>query len=202
MPHDLLRRVAESVAARLETGELVDLDQVLLVELEHGQEVDDDLDAVDQLRRERPEADAAAFGQVERQLVHRVANRDADPAHRFEEVEALLQESPPAAPTPLAPPSPQMPARRQAAQLSENEVIEALRAHQFRPAAAADALGIPRSSIYDLMNKIPSLRKASELTSEDIEAARRRVGPSLEAMAEDLEVSKRALLRRLGQLES
>ena len=137
---------------------------------------------------------------VVRQLV--IANRDADPAHRFEEVEALLQESPPAAPTPLAPSSPQMPARRQAAQLSENEVIEALRAHQFRPAAAADALGIPRSSIYDLMNKIPSLRKASELTSEDIEAARSRVGPSLEAMAENLEVSKRALLRRLGQLES
>ncbi len=137
---------------------------------------------------------------VVRQLV--IANRDADPANRFEEVETLLQEAPPAAAVPVAAPSPQAPARRQAAQLSENEVVDALRAHQFQPAAAADALGIPRSSIYDLMNKIPSLRKASELSLEEIEAARARVGPSLEAMAADLEVSKRALLRRLGQLDA
>jgi len=52
------------------------------------------------------------------------------------------------------------------------------------------------------MNRIPGLRKASELTREEIDQARARVGPSLEATAADLEVSLRALRRRLGQLDS
>lgn len=133
---------------------------------------------------------------VVRQLV--IANRDSDPATRFDEIESLLSEE--RVTTQTARPPQKL--RRQAAELSENEVIEALRSHDFRPAAAADALGIPRSSIYDLMNKIPGLRKASELSREQIEQARSRVGPSPEAMAADLEVSKRALLRRLGQLDS
>lgn len=132
---------------------------------------------------------------VVRQLV--IANRDADPATRFEEVENLLSDSPPSEKV-EAPRTP----RKQAAELREDEVIAALRAHQFRPSAAADALGIPRSSIYDLMRRIPGLRQASELTHEEIEEARGRVGPSLEAIAAALEVSQRALRRRLGQLAS
>ena len=141
---------------------------------------------------------------VARQLV--IANRQADPATRFDEVEALLGtdrgtgralESSPGHRSPAPPPP-----RKRAGELREEEVVAALRAHDFRPAAAADALGIPRSSIYDLMKRIPGLRKASELTREEIDDARARVGPSLEAVAAALEVSQRALRRRLGQLES
>ncbi len=135
---------------------------------------------------------------VVRQLV--VANRESDPATRFEEVERLLEESP-SHPSTGHTARPRTPETR-ASDLSESEVVAALRAHDFRPAAAADALGIPRSSIYDLIAKIPGLRKASELTREDIADARARVGPSIEAMAAELEVSQRALRRRLGQLES
>lgn len=51
-------------------------------------------------------------------------------------------------------------------------------------------------------DKIPSLRKATELSREEIEDPRGRVGPSLEAVAAELEVSERALRRRLGELES
>ena len=131
---------------------------------------------------------------VVRQMV--IANRASDPADHFEEVEKLLASEAPRATPATEPP------RRQAAELREDDVVAALRAHQFRPAAAADALGIPRSSIYDLMKKIPGLRKASDLGPEEIEAARVRFGPSLEAMAQGLEVSERALRRRLGQLES
>ena len=132
---------------------------------------------------------------VVRQLV--IANRDSDPATRFEEVENLLAET--LGPKPAAAPATP---RKRATELTEDEVVAALRDHQFRPAAAADALGIPRSSIYDLMKKIPGLRKASDLTREEIDEARTRVGPSLEAMAAALEVSQRALRRRLGQLDS
>ena len=136
---------------------------------------------------------------VVRQLV--IANRHADPATRFDEVETLLgrvtaDDSRRAHRTPAP-----APARKRAGELREEAVVAALRAHQFRPAAAADALGIPRSSIYDLMKRIPGLRKASELTRGEIDEARARVGPSLEAVAAVLEVSQRALRRRLGQLE-
>lgn len=135
---------------------------------------------------------------VVRQIV--IANRGSDPAVRFERIEALLaQEAPPSSPSAAAGSHRARPPRRPS-DLREEEVVEALRAHRFRPAAAADALGIPRSSIYDLIDKIPGLRKASELSREEVEAARARSGPSVEAMAADLEVSERALRRRLGEL--
>ena len=136
---------------------------------------------------------------VVRQVV--IANRGAERATRFDEVETLLSQS---APAPICtsrpPPPPRATGPRRAADLREDEVKAALKAHRFRPAAAADALGIPRSSIYDLIAKIPGLKKAAELTREEIEAARHRVGPSIEAMAMELEVSERALRRRLGEL--
>ena len=142
---------------------------------------------------------------VVRQLV--IANRGDDPATRFSEVEDLLRKTPAgpqtAEPPPLDAPAPHPPAGpRKPSDLSEAEVIAALRAHRFRPGEAADALGIPRSSIYSLIDKIPSLRKAAELSREEIEEARARAGPSLEAVAAELEVSERALRRRLGELES
>ena len=139
---------------------------------------------------------------VVRQAV--IANRHADPAERFEEIETLLRapSTHRAQPEDPSPPASRasVPVKRRAADLHEDEVIAALRACRFQPAAAADALGIPRPSIYDLMKKIPGLRKAADLSREDIDESRRQVGPSLEAMAEHLEVSERALRRRLGQL--
>ncbi|MEM7588024.1 MAG: sigma 54-interacting transcriptional regulator [Acidobacteriota bacterium] len=138
---------------------------------------------------------------VARQLV--IANRQADPATRFDEVEALLsQDGTPGSTDRRHRTAPAGSARKRAGELREEEVLAALRSHDFRPAAAADALGIPRSSIYDLMKRIPGLRKASDLTLEEIDAARAQHGPSLEAVATALEVSQRALRRRLGQLES
>ena len=157
---------------------------------------------------------------VLRQLV--IANRDADPASRFDEVEALLGppsvEPPPEVrvsapitattvePQPRAPQVPDTPPTgpesgpRRASDISEEEIVAALRAHRFRPAAAADALGIPRPSMYDRMKRIPGLRKASELSAEEISKVREWVGPSVEAMAAELEVSELALRRRLSEL--
>ena len=167
---------------------------------------------------------------VVRQVV--IANRDLDPATRFEEVETLLARSPDGKhtsagypsqgrsldgrPNPLArekgfigeqgdgrtpnPGGSQTSGARSPSDFREQEIVAALRAHRFRPAAAAAALGIPRSSLYDLIDKIPGLRKASELSREDIESTRRQTGPSLEALADALEVSQRALSRRLREL--
>lgn len=141
-----------------------------------------------------------------RQLV--IANRDAERAQRFEAIERLLgNESSTAVPTARGDSAQEEPPRqepppgpRRPSDLREEEIVAALKAYRFRPAAAADALGIPRSSIYDLIAKIPSLRKANDLEREEIEAACAREGPSLEAVAAALEVSERALRRRMGEL--
>ena len=151
---------------------------------------------------------------VVRQLV--VANREADPATRFDEAVRLLTETPPTLAPAVGAPAGGAPAggapaggapsetpktyQTVASTLREQDVVAALRAHGFRPTAAADALGIPRPSIYDLIAKIPGLRRASELTREEIAEARARVGPSVEKMAAELEVSQRALRRRVNQL--
>ncbi|MEM7355169.1 MAG: sigma-54 dependent transcriptional regulator [Acidobacteriota bacterium] len=137
---------------------------------------------------------------VVRQLV--IANRGSDPASRFDEVEALLASTDRGAkPGKAAAEPPQPLGRRRPSDLREEEVVAALRAHRFRPSPAADALGIPRSSIYDLIKKISGLRQASDLGREEIARAVARFGPSLEAVAANLEVSESALRRRLRELD-
>ena len=66
--------------------------------------------------------------------------------------------------------------------------------------AAADRLGIPRSSIYDLIDKNPHIRTAGDLSVEEITRCFRECAGDLDAMAQRLEVSKRALGRRIKEL--
>ncbi len=103
--------------------------------------------------------------------------------------------------------SPTSPRRRRASQsyrdpgdVDDDELVAALRAHQFRLQPTAAALGISRGSLYGLIDGCPLVRKASDLGPDDIEAARRRCGDRPEAMAADLEVSKQGLKMRLKEL--
>lgn len=89
---------------------------------------------------------------------------------------------------------------RKPADISEAELLAALAAQRWRPYAAARQLGIPRPSIYHLMRKSPRIRTAAELGPEDIEPVMERWGDDVAAMAAALEVSERALRRRLRQL--
>ena len=98
----------------------------------------------------------------------------------------------PAAPPPAAP--------RRPAEIRESELLAALRANRWRLQATADQLGIPRSSLYERIDRSPSIRKATDLSREEIEACAERCAGNVEAMAEELEVSEQALRRRLGQL--
>jgi two-component system, NtrC family, nitrogen regulation response regulator GlnG len=65
---------------------------------------------------------------------------------------------------------------------------------------AADQLGIPRSSIYDLIEKSPNIRTAGDLTPEEISGCYRECQGDLDAMVQRLEVSKQALRRRVREL--
>lgn len=99
-----------------------------------------------------------------------------------------------------ATPAPPAVARRKSTEVTGDELLAALRRHAWDLKTAADALGIPRSSIYDLIDKHPNIRRAGTLSAEEISACHRECGGDLDAMVQRLEVSKKALNRRLKEL--
>jgi two-component system nitrogen regulation response regulator GlnG len=131
-----------------------------------------------------------------RQLV--IANRGRNEAVLDPALAEALKESAAVAPSP--PPSPVRTEARKPADVTEEELIAALKATRFRPHAAARKLGIPRPSIYHLMKKSPRLQTAADMGREDLEAALRLSGGDVAAMAAALEVSEQGLRRRLRQL--
>ena len=66
--------------------------------------------------------------------------------------------------------------------------------------ATAAALGIPRPSLYELIDKSAHLRTAGDLSAEEITRCFHECGGDLDAMVRRLEVSRRALGRRLKEL--
>ncbi|HKH43326.1 MAG TPA: sigma 54-interacting transcriptional regulator [Thermoanaerobaculia bacterium] len=144
---------------------------------------------------------------VVRQLV--VAGRDGGEEALWIQAEAALQETTPRIPdsrgtlplpgVPIAPPPPARRYRR-AEDVTDDELVAALRANRWRIQSAAAQLGISRGSLYDRIDKSSKIRKAADLGREDIEACFQRCGGDLDAMVEELEVSKRGLQRRMTQL--
>ncbi|HSF42791.1 MAG TPA: helix-turn-helix domain-containing protein, partial [Thermoanaerobaculia bacterium] len=80
------------------------------------------------------------------------------------------------------------------------EMLAALREHRWNLKAAAQALGIARTSLYILLERSPRVRAAADVPPEEICAAWERCGGDVEAVAAELEVSERALRQRLKDL--
>jgi two-component system nitrogen regulation response regulator GlnG len=144
-----------------------------------------------------------------RQIV--IGSRSSESVEIGPQVERLLRETTPVAdPAAADPPAPNpVPVRRRRAEaqeyrspaeVTEAELVEALRATRWEVKLAAESLGISRPSLYLLIDKFPSIRKASDLSREEILEARELCGGSLEAMVARLEVSKKGLLQRITQL--
>lgn len=89
---------------------------------------------------------------------------------------------------------------RDPSEVDHDELLAALRAHQFRLQPTAVALGVSRASLYALIEACPLVRKASDLGREEIEAVGATCDGRHEAMAERLEVSKQGLKMRLKEL--
>ena len=115
-----------------------------------------------------------------------------------------LSSDPQATPPPLHIPAERRRAEaadyRSPAEVGETELVDALRAHRWEIKAAAAQLGISRPSLYLLMEKYPSIRKAADLTRAEILECRELCGNDLDAMVDRLEVSKKGLLQRMKQL--
>ncbi|MBC7974417.1 MAG: sigma-54-dependent Fis family transcriptional regulator [Myxococcales bacterium] len=90
--------------------------------------------------------------------------------------------------------------RRRPAEISEPELVAALRASSWDLQATADQLRVPRASIYDLIERFPSVRTAGDLAPAEIERCYRECSGDLGRMAAQLEVSRRALGRRVKEL--
>ncbi len=99
----------------------------------------------------------------------------------------------PSRPTPATASAP----TRRPSDLRQEEVLAALREQRWRIQDAARQLGIPRPSLYDLIHQIPGIRKAADLDRDEIEQSLARCRGNLDAMVDELEVSKQGLRRRM-----
>ena len=112
----------------------------------------------------------------------------------------------PAEPAPAAEPersTPSAPSRqrlRKPAEISEDELLAALRQNRWNLKAAAEALGIARTSLYILLEQSTRVRAAADVPPEEVQAAFSRCGGDVTETAAALEVSERALRQRLKDL--
>jgi len=90
--------------------------------------------------------------------------------------------------------------RRKPSEVEEQELLEALRACSWELQAVADRLGIPRPSVYALIKRFPHIRTAGDLSPEEITRCFHECQGDLESMVARLEVSRRALQRRIREL--
>ncbi|HEY0515182.1 MAG TPA: sigma-54 dependent transcriptional regulator [Thermoanaerobaculia bacterium] len=91
-------------------------------------------------------------------------------------------------------------AYRPVADVKEDEILAALRASRWNLAVAAERLQISRTSLYALVERHGRVRKASELSMEEIASALERAGGDLDAAADDLRVSPHGLKIRRSAL--
>jgi two-component system nitrogen regulation response regulator GlnG len=84
--------------------------------------------------------------------------------------------------------------------VSEEELLAALAANRWRPRETACQLGISRPSLYFLLDTFPSVRKAMDLSREEIAEAGECCGGCLREMAALLQVSEAGIRRRVKQL--
>ncbi|MEM9556180.1 MAG: sigma 54-interacting transcriptional regulator [Acidobacteriota bacterium] len=89
--------------------------------------------------------------------------------------------------------------RRRPSKIPHDELVAVLEAHEFRFKDAAAALGISRTSLYQLVEAAPDLHTVADLDDATIDAARARLGDDAERLAKALRVSPEAMRRRLAE---
>ncbi len=91
--------------------------------------------------------------------------------------------------------------RRSPQEVSDDELVSALRVNRWEPVATADQLGISRAALYLLIDACPHTRKASDLERPEIEQALLQSRGRLGEAALQLEVSEEGLKRRMKKLD-
>lgn len=94
------------------------------------------------------------------------------------------------------------PVKRRPDDVSDRELVDALRANAWKTSAAATELGISRTSLYALIERCDLVRKARDLMAAEINSALAASGGDTAAAATVLEVSERGLKLRIKELEA
>ncbi|WP_437313090.1 sigma 54-interacting transcriptional regulator [Sorangium sp. So ce385] len=97
-------------------------------------------------------------------------------------------------------PRPERAPRRKPTTVTEDELLSALRDVRWDLKAAAARLRISRTSLYALVDSSPRVRRVNDLSKEEVARCYKMCGGNLDAMVERLEVSRRALARRVREL--
>ena len=135
-----------------------------------------------------------------RELV--IHSRSSDTAQVGPQVERILREVSHAAPPSLETPRQraQPGTFRSPSEVTREELVEALRNNDWELKGAAGSLGISRPALYLVLRKFPDIRTARDLTREEILECRDRCGDDLDAMARELEVSRKGLQQRMKEI--
>jgi len=91
--------------------------------------------------------------------------------------------------------------KRKPADITDAEIRSALRRHEYQPGPVAREFGISRTTLYARIEKSPTIRKAADLTHDEIVVALAASADDLAEAARLLEVSKRGLRLRLKELD-
>jgi two-component system nitrogen regulation response regulator GlnG len=93
---------------------------------------------------------------------------------------------------------PPRPSRRPA-EIDDAALVAALEEHEWSPGRAASALGIPTSTLHDLMRKSPAIRRAKDIGDDELAQALSATDGDPARAAARLRVSERALRMTLKQ---
>ncbi len=97
-------------------------------------------------------------------------------------------------------PSSSRPTYRRPADVSEEELLAALAANRWKLVATAAQLGLSRTALYTLIDRCAGIRKAADLDRAEITKALARHDGDLDAMVEELRVSRHGLQLRMTEL--
>ena len=124
------------------------------------------------------------------------------------ELDDLLESSGPASgnrspsiTTAMQPKAPKRRWFRKRTDVSEDELLDALKRHGWQLRPTADHLGVSRATLYRLIDDCPRIRKAAEIERSEIETALAANGHDLDRAAVQLRVSPQGLKRRWKQLQ-
>ena len=131
---------------------------------------------------------------VARQIA--IGNRGAAQAVLPPAVASLLESRPGARPSAV----PARPAYRRPADVGEEELLAALAANRWKLVPTAAQLGISRTALYTLIDRCAGIRKAADLDRAEIVEAMARYGKDLDAVVEELRVSRHGLQLRMTEL--
>ena len=96
--------------------------------------------------------------------------------------------------------APPRPHYRDSADVSDDEILEALDKTHWQIKEAAALLGLSRGTFYNLMHACPGVRQIDDLNEAEVEAVMVKFPGGLDVWAKELRIGRSALKRYIKEL--